>query len=257
MATPTRHTPHRATNERTAPCPAPRERTGQVWALALATLAGCALLLACASPAPGVALYDLGPVIYAPRQAEDATAQSPEAAGHGRRLSVRVVAPAWLDSPGIVYRLAYADVYRAQSYAGSRWVAAPALLVAQRLQIALDPGPLPARETAGPARVLQVDLDEFSQVFTSPEHSTALLRARLSLMDSGAAANAGGSPDPSTFRVIAQRSVNLEVPAPTPDAAGAVQGLHAAVEALVGAASDLVQKTPLSGASSAPARGKS
>ena len=52
----------------------------------------------------------------------------------GSVLLPGVTAPAWLDTPGVVYRLAYQDAARPQFYTGSRWATAPAALLTQRLR---------------------------------------------------------------------------------------------------------------------------
>ena len=70
---------------------------------------------------------------------------------------------------------------------------------------------------------MHVELDEFSQLFDSAEHSTGLVRLRATVGQ----ANAGAD------RLVAQRSFVVQRPAPTQDAAGGVRALTLAVDAVV------------------------
>ena len=67
--------------------------------------------------------------------------------------------------------------------------------------------------------VLRVELQEFSQVFSTPLASQGVLQGQVSLID-------------GKRRLIAGQALNIERPAPTPDAAGGVQALVAAGEEL-------------------------
>ena len=52
-----------------------------------------------------------------------------------REIAVaEATAPAWLDSPAIVYRLAYRDAAQPRAYVESRWVAPPAALFTAQLR---------------------------------------------------------------------------------------------------------------------------
>jgi len=64
------------------------------------------------------------------------------------------------------YRLAYHDAARLQTYASSRWAADPASLLTLRLRQSLD-----YTAHGKPQYQLRVALEEFSQVFDSPENS--------------------------------------------------------------------------------------
>lgn len=151
------------------------------------------------------AVYDLGPPA-APLAGPAATPP----------LALEVRAPAWLDTPGIAYRLAYAESGRRRDYAQARWAAPPAQLVQQRLAQQLG---LVQQGQGGAACLLRIDVDEFSQVFAAPERSHASLRARLRLLDRG-----GGA--------LAERAVAIERLAASPDSRGGVAALTAAVEQL-------------------------
>jgi cholesterol transport system auxiliary component len=184
------------------------------WVLLLA-----AMLAACASPGPTapVAQYDFGiPASPVPRQTPPVGLSIP-----------RVSAPEWLDTPALDYRLAYEDAARVHSYANSRWVAPPAQLLTERLRHAAAEagtrGALRDPDAVKTEFTLRVELEEFSQVFDTPEASRAVLRARASLV-----AGEGRT-------LVAQRSFLLERPAPTPNAEGGVRALTACAEELVGA----------------------
>ena len=128
-------------------------------------------------------------------------------------LAVEVSAPLWFDALAIDYRLAYADASRLREYARARWAGPPAQLVQQRLvrQLALVP--------AGQGRtscVLRVDISEFSQIFAAPGSSRGILQGRAQWLDRGRGQ-------------LAQRDIDIAVPAETADAAGGVAALTAAV----------------------------
>lgn len=152
------------------------------------------------------AVYDLGPPA-APRPAASAWP-----------LALEVRAPAWLDSPQIRYRLAYAEAKRLRVYSRARWVGPPAQLLRQRLEQRL--GLLPPGQ-GGAACLLRIDLDEFSQVFATPEQSHGVVCARLTWLDRKRQTLAEGAPV-------------IEQAAPSPDARGGVAALAAAVDRLGG-----------------------
>jgi ABC-type uncharacterized transport system auxiliary subunit len=177
----------------------------------LLAAAGCTVL---PQPRPPQTLYDFG--------APPAWNNSPAIAGS---LAVaRVSAPEWLETPTLQYRLAYQEPLRYQGYAGSRWVAAPPLLLTERLrQAAAQAGSRGAlREGEGVKTdvLLRVELEEFSQVFDSPQASRGVVRARASLVREGRA-------------LAAQKGFVVEKPAATADAAGGAQALAAAADQLV------------------------
>lgn len=169
-------------------------------------LAGCAASGRSGDGAPAV--HDLGLPPSAPAVADP----SPP-------LALQVRAPAWLDSTGIAYRLAYSEPGRVRAYSRARWAAAPANLVQQRLSQRL--GLVPAGQ-GGAACLLHIELDEFSQVFATPRQSQGLLQARVSLLDRGR-------------RPLAGKTLKLEAPAPSPDSSGGVAALGATVEQLADA----------------------
>lgn len=130
--------------------------------------------------------------------------------------AVDVVAPSWLDSGALQYRLMYEDGARRQAYSRSRWAAAPAEMLEQYLKRALQ-----GDSTTGRCR-LRLELEEFQQVFDSPLASRAVLVTRASLY----AEEGRGT--------LARQSFTLIRPAGTADAPGGVT-------ALTGTAADLEQ----------------
>lgn len=139
-------------------------------------------------------------------------------------LLADIQAPAALDGTAMLYRLAYTDARQLRPYAQARWSMTPAQLVRQRLReqlsaqrTVLNPGEAPANLT------LRLELEEFTQIFDQPDHASAQVRLRATLVDTQAGRE----------RLLAQRQASAQRPAPTPDAAGGVQALAAATDAVV------------------------
>ena len=168
-------------------------------------------------------LYDFGPV-------------TPVAAGQARPAAQPAIVLADIDASGtldgsaVLYRLGYADAHQLRPYAHARWGAPPPQLVRQRLReqlgrdrvvLNLGESAALAREGSVLPRVLRIELEEFSQVFDSPSQSWGLLRLRASLFDN----------EPAGEKLLAQRSVAVQRPAPTADAPGGVRALTAATDA--------------------------
>jgi len=184
----------------------------------LAGLAGCAT----PDKPTRATLYDFGPGATA-AQAADPAARLPSL------VLADVAASGAFESSAVLYRLGYADANQLRPYAHARWSAPPQQLVRQRLreQLArgravLDPGEGAALRRSGgtEARILRLDLEEFSQLFDSEVQSWGLLRLRATLMDS----------TPAGQQLLAQRSFVVRQPAPTPDAPGGVRALASATD---------------------------
>jgi cholesterol transport system auxiliary component len=137
--------------------------------------------------------------------------------GGWSKLALEIRSPYWFDSLNIEYRLLYEDPLKLRDYAGSRWAGAPALLLGQRLRQQL--GVSSSTSNAAVDCLLRLDLQEFSQVFDSPQQSRALLHGSLSLLD-------------GKRLLLAERVVHVEQPAATADARGGVTALVSASEAL-------------------------
>lgn len=125
-------------------------------------------------------------------------------------LSVTVSAASWLDGRDMYYRLAYRDPHRLYRYAGSAWASAVPNLVGERI----DPAP-----QAG-MRTLDIRLNDFSQVFSSPTDSVGRVDASLSLRDG------------RDGRLVDSTRLSVEKPAGA-DAAAGVAALSAASDELL------------------------
>ena len=149
------------------------------WRFALA--ATVAALAACAgNPSAPPAEYDFG--------IGGATLEEPPRLR--REITVAEAgAPAWLDSPAIVYRLAYRDPAQPRAYLESRWVAPPAALftaqLRQRFVATTRSGVLVPGDGVRTTATLRVELQEFSQVFDAPERSRAVVRVHAVLVSGG------------------------------------------------------------------------
>jgi cholesterol transport system auxiliary component len=97
--------------------------------------------------------------------------------------SVRAAAP--FDGTDMPYRLAYRNAAEVATYAHSRWAATPAELFRKQLLRA-------AGDKSGKC-VLDVDLQEFSQMFSAPAASEARVELRATLRGAGVSASRGWS----------------------------------------------------------------
>jgi cholesterol transport system auxiliary component len=211
---------------------APSQRPLLLRTLTLAA-ALCALvgLSACALPEKPVrpGIYDFG------AGTESATQMQP--ALRATVALADVEATVALDTTAVLYRLGYADVQQPRPYANARWSMVPALLLQQRLRerlgaqgVVLKPAQaamLRGNEESSPW-VLRIELEEFSQLFNSPQDSVGLLRLRATVTQ----ATAQGD------KLLGQRSFSVQRAAASPDAGGGVRALTAASDAAV---DDLLQ----------------
>jgi cholesterol transport system auxiliary component len=170
------------------------------------------LLAGCATPPAPTMLFDLGPL-----PAHGAVASALPA------LSIATATSSpFLDNPRMVYRLAYANSQQPQQFANNRWTMAPAQLIEQRLKARLGQAGstvLTGSDGALNVPLLRLELDDFSQRFTTPAESSGQLTLRVAV-----------------FRgrlVVAQKSFTQQRPATSADAAGGAQALAAASDALI------------------------
>lgn len=169
--------------------------------------AGCiSLEVGGKSTRPNLSYFDLGS-----RAPDDPSRDSkPPAVGLG---SVDVIAPTWLDAPAMQYRLAYSDPASRASYADSRWVAPPPELLQQSLRKSMSSAE--TRVVSSACR-LQIEVDEFIQVFDSPQSSRGVIELRATLLLGGA------------DTLLARKTFRASRPAPSADARGGVAALAAA-----------------------------
>jgi ABC-type uncharacterized transport system auxiliary subunit len=139
--------------------------------------------------------------------------------------SIEVRAPLWLDTMAIDYRLRYAEPARLREYSRARWVGPPSQLIQQRLGQELG---LLAPGQAGARCLLRLELGEFAQWFDTPERSRSVLSGRVQLLDKSRA-------------LLATKDVHIELPADSPDSAGAVRALALAVDRLAADLQDWVK----------------
>ena len=200
----------------------------------LLTLTGCTL----PRPANTPVVYDFGPGALQ-------TAPSPHMVNLPPLEFSTPQTSTALNSTAVLYRLAYADAQQLKPYTMARWSMPPAQLIGQRLRSQLGlhraivaPGDIsPTRRTraassptessaATPAAMseallnLHLELEEFSQLFDTPDRSSGVLRLRATLTQRGTAGDV----------LLAQRSFIAQQNAPTADASGGVRALTAATD---------------------------
>ena len=196
----------------------------------LASLAVVAARAGCATPdkPTRAILYDFGP---------GGTAPVTQSLTLPPLVLADIDSTGALDSSAINYRLGYADAHQLRPYANSRWTSPPPQLIRQRLreQLGRDRPVLDLTESAALARsggqlprVLRIELEEFSHLFESETQSWGLVRLRTTVLENTTAGE----------KLLAQRIVIVRQPASTPDAAGGVRAMAAAVD---GAAAEIGQ----------------
>lgn len=189
------------------------------WLSLVGLLVGCAVPDRAAAPS----LYDFG--VNRPAAVET-SARAP--ATRLPALALTLQASSALDATAIHYRLGYADAQQLRAYTLARWTMPPGELVQQRVREGLSRHYTVLRPGEGAQRLLQLELEEFSQVFEAPAQSHGLVRLRATLRERQA----------SGERLLAQRSFAVQQSAPSVDAAGGVRALGAAVDTAV---TELVQ----------------
>ncbi len=139
----------------------------------------------------------------------------------GPRLNATIAlspiqAPSWLRTTALIYRIDYEAPAHPLAYTQSQWTAPPSEMLTLRLRnrisavndgFTLDH----LREYADGYR-LEVTLDNFSQIFPSPDESRCLVTLSATIVQPG-------------DRVLAQKTFEVERHAPSANAAGAVEGL--------------------------------
>ena len=119
--------------------------------------------------------------------------------------SVRAIAP--FDGTEMQYRLAYRNSAEVAAYANSRWAATPAEMLRKQLLRA-------AGEGAGKC-LLDVEIQEFSQVFGAKDSSQARVELRAALRGGPArgfsVAEADAGPDAAGGSAALARAVNRAV----------------------------------------------
>ena len=174
--------------------------------------AAAALVGACAGTgksAPAPRTYDLG--IAAPGT------QLPPI----RISSVRAAIP--FESDAMHYRLAWRNPSELASYAHSRWAAPPAELLRKQLLRALP-------QNAGTRCALEIELQEFTQVFASRDAGDARIELRATLWN-------------ANQRVVA-RGWSFSEPAMGADATAGVAAFARASDRTIAALADWIRVQP-------------
>ena len=180
--------------------------------------------------------YDFGPGVITPQPTNRMAPLPPLALAD-------IEAPNSLDGTAMYYRLGYEDARQLRPYAQARWSMSPSQLVMAQLRETLGQrralltageGPAVNRTEGKLPNVLRVELEEFSQLFQSPAASTGVVRMRATLV----------SVTPAGEKLIAQRSVVTQRPAPSADAPGGARALADATAAAVEEISQWLQQQP-------------
>ncbi|MDT8363577.1 MAG: ABC-type transport auxiliary lipoprotein family protein [Nitrosomonas sp.] len=178
--------------------------------LVLLLLTGCTI--APKSPAP-VSTFDFGPI------SRIESAQLPTFSSITLQVA-DVIAPTWLDTRAMRYRLAYHHPAQTHAYANNRWAASPASLLTERIKQHITSWQNPSDRSGRNARpignyTLAIELEEFIQVFETVDRSHAIvsLRARLVERD--------------TRLPVAQKRFSRIQITPSADASGAAEAFIA------------------------------
>jgi len=170
------------------------------------------VLSACAaSPTPASkAVYDFGPV----RSIDT----GPAAPAFPSALALAEIDTSLaLDNTAVHYRLAYANPQALRPYALARWTMPPAQLIEQLVRSALTArGPVLKPGDGSPVYTLKLELEEFSQIFTSEQGSTGVVRLRATLVE----------PTPTGEQLLGQRLFVAQQAATSADAAGGTGDDH-------------------------------
>ena len=137
-----------------------------------------------------------------------------------RATSLRAVAP--FDGVQMYYRLAWRNPSELADYAHSRWAAPPAELVRKQLVRAAGEGSAKCG--------LEIELQEFTQVFASKEASEARIELRASLASASAR--------------IATRGVTIVEPGAGTDAASGAAAMARAAERVLGDLAGWIRTQP-------------
>jgi len=191
--------------------PATHTRLRRLAVISLVSMSSC--ITACSGSAALQRLqYDFG----LPTSASTTTAQSTLQIG----LADIQVTPA-LDSNAMWYRLQYDNAQQLKTYAQARWSMPPAQLLTQRFKIRLLANGTQILSTGNALTyqsVLHIEIDEFSQIFTTTSASHAQISLRAVLTKGKA--------------IVAQRSFEAQFPCQTADAAGGARAMQEASDIL-------------------------
>ncbi len=140
-------------------------------------------------------------------------------------LIADVAAPSWLNNNAIHYRLLYHNPSQSYTYAHSRWIAMPAAILTQQIRSRIAKN---TREQvikdSGIAKadfVLQIELEEFTQMFDATNESHIVIGLRASLIER------------NSRLLLTQKDFSIKERTPTADAAGAAFAFSSASNQLI------------------------
>ncbi|MFZ6874875.1 ABC-type transport auxiliary lipoprotein family protein [Undibacterium sp. Di27W] len=186
------------------------------------------LLSACSSApvAQQAQQYDFGPL---------ATNTSAPAGTRKLQISIAEISiPPALDSNAMLYRLQYDNVQQLKAYSLHRWSMPPAQLLLQRLKaglVAQGADVLTNSDGAANLPLLRLELDEFSQIFSSASLSNAHISLRASVI--------------KDRKLLAQKSFQQKIPASTADAPGGARAMREAADASIIEIQNWIMSLPL------------
>lgn len=214
-------------------------RTGFYLIFVMGLVAGCSVI----NKPTRATMYDFGPGALSTRTAAPSSPGAPLSALPPLAIADISTAGGALDNQAVLYRLGYTDAQELRPYSQARWSMPPAQLVRQRMRELLSQRRvvLTAREGVALNRsqnanlqMLRLELEEFSQLFSTPDASIGLIRLHATLVDI----------TPAGERLVAQRSVVVQRPATSADAAGGVRALTQATDAAIEALDQWLQQLP-------------
>lgn len=184
-------------------------------------VAGCAN-----NPTTQVRQFDFGPL---------STTNLPHDSQNKLQVSLaEMTIPQALESNAMLYRLQYDNAQQLKTYALHHWSMPPAQLLAQRLKadFAANGNDIVASsDGAAKLPVLRIELDEFSQIFTSDSQSHAQISLRATVIKAN--------------RLLAQRSFQQKVAAATADAPGGARAMQEAADASIAELQTWMMSLPL------------
>ena len=214
-------------------------RTGFYLIFVMGLVAGCSVI----DKPTRATMYDFGPGALSTQTAAPSSPGAPLSALPPLAIADISTAGGALDNQAVLYRLGYTDAQELRPYSQARWSMPPAQLVRQRMRELLSQRRvvLTAREGVALNRsqnanlqMLRLELEEFSQLFSTPDASIGLIRLHATLVDI----------TPAGERLVAQRSVVVQRPATSADAAGGVRALTQATDAAIEALDQWLQQLP-------------
>ena len=196
-------------------------------------LAFTSLLFACASPAMHQQ-FDFGNM---------SPATDKNSANKLSILLAEIQVPASLEGAAMLYRLQYENAQELRPYAQSRWSMPPAQLIKQRIKNQINQrggAVLTVGDGVNNLPLLRLELEEFSQLFSSSTQSQVQLRWRASLINNN--------------QLIAQKVFQAQAQCDSADAKGGAKAMPQATDTAIAELIDWLQTQVTSSTTSKSAR---